>query len=157
MNVGICLAFGVAPLLLPITNNPVSISGSASTRGIAATIGSNNQFFSLLPTFNANNTNIVLADTCDNPLTNYSCIAEHGGIYTPTDAALKTNNLASWNGTPGSDVEADSSANQRILFFNDEMQIAGNDLLGLPFYSDESLSDGCKSMLGKFRHFGSNA
>lgn len=144
MDIGICVTSSVAPLLLPITNNPVSISGSASTRGIAATIGANNQFFSLIPTFYANNTNVVLADACDGASTNYSCIAEHGGIYIPTNAALKTNSLASWNGTPGADVEADSSADQRILFFNDEMQIAGNDLWGLPFYSDESLSDGCE-------------
>ena len=120
------------PLQLPIKANPVSISAFGAARGIATTLGNPHQLFSMRPGANENNTFVSNLYQCITN-TNYSCIAEHGGVYDPNlshPTPITTNSVASWNGTPGVDVE-----DGNYVFFNDYLEIAGHGIPGFPFFT----------------------
>jgi len=138
MELSTCVFSGVEPLQLPITNNPVSIQGSATARGIALSIG--NQLFSVYPVVSQNNTFLTNIDRCGSK-SNSSCIAPYGGVYDPTDSVLVTGDPAAWNGTPG---EVGPSDGSRDLLFNDLLRIGPFEIPGFPFGTYESYNGGRK-------------
>lgn len=138
MDTSVCVTGGIVPLQLPIANNPVSINGIGNTKGIGLTIGTPNQFFSMRPGVNQNNTFVVNEAYCGTAQ-NYSCVAENGGVYNPPADVNRTNVYAAWNGTQGESTKGFTN-----VFFNDKFQIGGKDVWGVPFYSYTKDSTGCK-------------
>ncbi|KAK5077661.1 hypothetical protein LTR70_009541 [Exophiala xenobiotica] len=136
MELSTCVLSGVEPLLFPITNNPVSIEGSATRKGIALSIA--NQLFSVDPFANQNNTFLANVDTCGSK-SNSSCVAFYGGLYDPPDSVVITGDPAAWNGTPG---EVGPGDGYRDLLFNDLLRIGPFEIPGFPFGTYESDSGG---------------
>lgn len=144
MEVNTCAVGGINPVLLPYTNSPVSIGGYGTTKGIALTIGEPNQFFSVKPGANQNNTFVVNTNYCQPPASNWSCIAENGGVYDPalSPNTNTTNNAASWNGTQMTEEELGSDF--RNIYFNDRFVVGGHEIPGVPFFTYENEDWECK-------------
>lgn len=128
MELPTCLTANVTPLELPIQNNIVANGGYGSAKGVAISIGDPPQFFSLEPAFTTNNTWLTLADYCQGTQ-NYSCIAYYHGVYNPPADVNTTNTLASWNGS------STESSDTRNIFYNDNAQIGGREIYGMPYFS----------------------
>lgn len=141
MELSTCTWGGIEPLVLPWADNPVSVQGSGATYGIALTLSDPNQFFSVKPALNANNTFVVNQDQCK-VSTNYSCIALNGGVYTPPDNVLVNVDPTAWNGTPGGDVVVGDNYQEKL--YNDRLRIQDKEIPGFPFYTYERESDGGK-------------
>lgn len=131
VNLSTCIYDGIAPLPLAISNNRVSSTSQAFSRGIAFDIGG--QLISASPALNDNNTWVAQTLTCANS-TDWACIAELGGTYTPTSGVKATSDPTAWNGTA-----ADFLSNGQLnsVFYNDDIRIGPQTLYGFPFYSYE--------------------
>ena len=144
LDVFTCNISGVEPMQLPITDNQVSVAGTGATYGIAIALSEVKQFFSVKPALNANNTFIVNANYCKIP-TNYSCIAENGGVYNPPANALVNVDPVAWNGTVGSDIVIGDDYQEKL--YNDVLHLQNHEIFGFPFYTYERESDGCNPLV----------
>lgn len=136
MELSTCLGNNATSLQLPIQNNPVAISGYGSAVGVSIQIGNPPQFFSSKPAFTENNIWVTDADFCEP--TNYTCIAYYGGVYTPPEDVRMTSTMDDWNGTYS------ESSHLRMFFFNDDIEIGGRKIPGMPFYTYYYEAGGCK-------------
>ena len=134
LQLSTCLIGGIEPVLLPISNNRVSINATALARGVAFSIGADSQLFSVKPVIGDNNTFLTLVDTCGSK-GNASCIAEYGGVYAPPEGVYATVDPANWNGTPITWLQQGDADGYDDFYFNDIMTIAGNNIPGLPIYT----------------------
>lgn len=143
MEPSTCNIGGIEPMLLsiPYRGNQVSAQGIGTAYGIGFTLSDNNQFFSVMPGFQANNTYVVNVDQCDTER-DFACVSESGGVYTPPDGVNVTSIPASWNGTRGRDIGT-SDVDQEKLY-NDKLILEGHTIFGFPFYTFENPYDGCK-------------
>lgn len=142
LSLPVCRIGGIEPFQLPIKDNAVSTTSSATTRGISVNLGVDNELFSMRPSSNWNNTFVTSAYVCgDNP--NATCTANYGGLYVPSEGVFSTPDQSSWNGTPG-DLGGNNPG-YRIIGFEDVMKIGGYEFPGFPFLSFEQISTGSKS------------
>jgi len=130
-----CLLSGVEPLQLVVKGGIGVVAGSPNVnrRGIAMTLGpeEDHQPFSVRPNINHNNTFVSSDERCKD--SGLGCVAEAGGVYTYTanQGARTFNGLGQWNGTHGRDVDGTSATS--YAYFNDLAGIGATTIHGLPF------------------------
>ena len=143
MELSTCNISGIDPMLLsiPYLGNQVSKQGAGTAYGVGFTLSDDNQFFSIMPSFQLNNTFVMNVDQCKTER-DFACVSLYGGVYTPPDGVQVTSIPGSWNGTHGRDIGTSDSALEKL--YNDKLVLEGHSIFGFPFYTFENEYDGCE-------------